>query len=178
MKTFRLFPVGVRGNTPDFMAYEKRLYPDDVFTAVVGGERLVVPYRVYADYTKNLYAGHADLQQIAAACFFSRHHNGRVREECLRFLLHSTNMRDFAVPYIFKLAEEYVVELAEIILKNFSMAPRRTLEDFARENPQWTRLMRQRSVSYWNCYYRHRYARLEDYPGIILSDMLREIAAS
>ena len=177
MDTYRLFPDNILALNPRiFTASESNLNCSGKFSAVVAEETLVIPYRVYTDCNENIYHVYEDFQPVVAACYFSRHNDGFVREGSLHFLLNSENMQDFALPYILKLAEEYVVELAEIIINKFELLPKCMLENFVRENAQWPQRMYQRSTSYWNCYYRNRYKRLGDYPGIIISNKLKEIA--
>ena len=149
--------------------------PIDTFSAVVNGERLVIPSRIY-ERAKTIFKGRDQAEEQMWACWFSRHHNGFVREDCLRFLLRSRELRSFSIPYILKLAEEYVVELAELILSSFAVLPGRALSRFVRENPAWIPLMQQRCRSYWNCYYRNQYPCFEEYPGRLIIENLYTVS--
>ena len=154
---------------------QPELCSDDCFSAVVEGERLAIPSRVYHACNKNMFKGLLMLESQIAACFFSRHHNGYVREECLSFLLRPAALPAFVLPYLLKLAEEYVVELVEMLWKHFSLLSIEALTRFVLDNPKWMPLMYQRCVSYWNCYYRRQYPHLKDYPGIVIFNELNMI---
>ncbi len=145
-----------------------------LFSARIGGERIVAPDRIYYRYDRSTLHTGDTVQAQVAACLFSRHHNGHVREECLRSLLEHTEPPLFVIPYILKLAEEYVLALVELVRKHLARLPEENLARFLKENPKWLPLMYQRCASYWDCYYR-RYPRLEDYPGMRLIAELKQV---
>ncbi|SHN69973.1 hypothetical protein [Desulfovibrio litoralis] len=173
MIAYHLFPKEILDNSvTGFLPYKEIVKTDTIFCATINGERLIIPYRIYNEYNDYLEKIPEGLHRTFTAAFFSRHHNGYVREQCLRYLIHLADIQLYIIPYILKLVEEYVVELAEIVLNEFDSLPDQLLTVFVQENPAWLPLMYQRCVSYWNCYYRERYTCLNDYPGIKIYNLL------
>ena len=108
-------------------------------------------------------------------CLFTRHHDGYVRERCLKNIIRSNNK--FTAPYILQLLGEYVVEIIEVIYQNREQINHNNLVAYILENPKHYELTRQRVYSYWDCYYRSSYPKYKrgvipkgksylDYPGI------------
>ena len=108
-------------------------------------------------------------------CLFSRHHDGYVREKCLKKVILSNNK--FTTPYIIQLLGEYVFEIIEIIYENRENLNHKNMVEYIRENPKHFEITKQRVYSYWDCYYRRAYPKYKrdvkprgpsylDYPGI------------
>lgn len=79
------------------------------------------------------------------------------------------------IPYILKLAEEYVLEIIHLIYEKMDSVPSDLLRRFIRENPQWLPRMYARCASYWDCYHKWRYHDLRKYPGIAIYMRLKEL---
>jgi hypothetical protein len=108
-------------------------------------------------------------------CFYSRHHDGFVRERCLKEFIASNN--SYTAPYILQLLGEYVVEIIEVIYQNREGINTENLVSYIAENPDHYEKTRQRVYSYWDCFYRRVYPKYKrgikpkgecylDYPGI------------
>ncbi len=177
------FPAALRGDaeTPVRLLLrilEPLIYPpedrDLIFSDVcVGDETVSLPYRLYDegptrihydDAQAHAFAVHAargDLttrQRLIYYCLLTRHHNGYVREDALCRI--AAAREAFVVPFVAKLASEYVYEiLLQIRLRMDEFDPC-LYGAFFRDNPETFRLMHQRMISYWNAYYRW-----QDYVG-------------
>ena len=142
----------------------------DSLEAVVDGERVVVPYRIYADEPPpEAWASLQPIEQTMLHCLYTRHDDGRVRQRHLAQIV--TRTEPWIAPFVVHLVGEYVVEIVELI--------RRSLTDlsgygrFAAANPDLIALTYQRAASYWDCYHRRRYPDLKSYPGIVVITAIR-----
>jgi hypothetical protein len=135
------------------------------FTVLVQGEPLSAPGRVYyrPHELRSAIAGSSGDGRTLALCLGTRHHDGYIREECLRQLVGSD--RPWALPFLVQLLGEYVVEIAEVVAAALPAVDPVQLAEFARENPAFMDLTRQRVRSYWDCYYRRRFPTLQGYPA-------------
>jgi hypothetical protein len=82
------------------------------------------------------------------------------------------------VPYVVQLLGEYVVEISSLILDRLtaqSSSSWPAYREFFRANRAFMALTEQRAISYWSCYYRHDFARVE-YPALVALDKLRQSA--
>ncbi|WP_179998298.1 hypothetical protein [Acinetobacter sp. YH12239] len=78
---------------------------------------------------------------------------------------------DFVIPYIFLLLGEYVLEIIEDLYLYIN-ANKFVIKKFIQENKKFSYITYQRSVSYWNEYYRlSRYKYLHDYPAKKVFDL-------
>lgn len=173
------FPAGLRADVAEVAhALPPSPLPSDV-TALLGrttvtldGESLTLPSRVYHGLLPADARFSSSLSPSVAACAYTRHHDGRVRQRALRTLLDGPDaLEPWVVPYVVKLADEYVVEIVEdvaafLVDVDVEGTPQqRAYGRVLAQNPEMLRLLRARVVSYWDCYYRRRLPRLEDYPG-------------
>lgn len=133
-------------------------------TTLVGGEKLVFPYRVY--YTPDRIAEAArDSQGEALAltlCLASRHWDGHVREAAIRNL--DLFGRPWVIPFAVQLLGEYVVQVGKAVEERITELGVQPFLNFARENTDFIETTRRRATSYWDCYYRNEYKTLEDFP--------------
>jgi hypothetical protein len=133
-------------------------------TFQVGGEACSFPYRVY--YTvERVVSVTRDLDGTAgeiALCLASRHNDGRIREIAIRNP--SLWKSSWAIPFSVQLLGEYVVEIGKAIEEQIDTVGIRPFLDFAKENPGFVETTRRRAISYWDCYYRSDYVKLQDYP--------------
>lgn len=145
----------------------RHLSTGGMFSAIIDNECIRAPYRMYCEYSRSRIDRSPDpLQRILLSCLFSRHYDGYVREDCIRKILENPHDAEpFVIPYILKAAEEYVVSITVLVEERLPMFPPHPLARFLAENPRWLPLMRSRCASYWNCYHRHDYPKLADYPG-------------
>ena len=128
----------------------------------INGSPAFIPYRIHFS---NLH-GHAvvDTVSSAAVCLLSRSTDGYIRQQALRRILMS--QENWVVPYIVLLLGDYVVEIGNEINDELHNLNRMIYIDFIRENRSTMRSIRSRAVSYWNCYYRHKYPQMKNYPPL------------
>lgn len=145
---------------------------------------VTLPTRIYVDSNQlNKINNLSEIQKEMAYCFFSRHHDGFVREKCLKEFVTSNNL--FAAPYIVQLLGEYVIEIIDIIYKNWDLINKNNILSFISENPLYFEKTQQRVYSYWDCFYRHAYPRYKrsqgnkrshmDYPGIKVLQLINKL---
>ncbi len=154
--------------TPDFSRLAALLDPpsgldtSEPFPVTCDGEVIQIPHRIYRPViSESQFASlHPDEQSIAA-CWFTRHHDGHVRERFLRALPAFDS--SWVIAYVVALCGEYVVELLHYIWERRTLFDVAVLGRWLRDNPEFYSRTRSRVVSYWDCYYRT--ARFVDYIG-------------
>lgn len=176
-----IFPAALQ---PDWLALQASLFASEQISAKRGietevhGERLVFPYRIYChrtDIDTALTHSSGDAR-VLALCMGTRHCDGYVREECLRQLIAID--RSWATPFIVQLLGEYVIEIVELIASSIPQLNAGQLGRFADDNPVFMAKTRRRAVSYWSCYHRARFSKLERYPAIAALDAIERMARS
>ena len=181
------FPTAVRSTALqvllDLPAAENRL--DHFFNVRASDEVLTIPYRIYNPDVRTA-RSEPPVAGIIRSCYYSRHHDGFVRQRCLRHLL--TRTEPWVVPFVVQLIGEYVIEIVEDIHNGLDLRPGGEIAArygrFIADNPAFLDLTAQRATSYWNEYHRFRYpalrpapgSRFEIYPGFRLIDSLRHAA--
>lgn len=130
--------------------------PVGAVRVVVDGEALSIPGRIYFDpgclaESQGLPA----VEQLILTCLFSRHHDGYVREECLRAIV--GRPEPWVAPFVIQLLGEYVLEIADVIRSNLPALAPATYAAFVAANSPFMALTRRRATSYWNCYFRQRF---------------------
>jgi hypothetical protein len=94
---------------------------------------------------------------VIAACAFTRNPSGHVRERWLRELL--PRREPWVYPYVFAMVGDYVGEIVNLIHSQLDVLDASGYRELAQANPAYVELIRQRAISYWNCYqrdFRHR----------------------
>jgi hypothetical protein len=130
---------------------------------LVGGSFVGIPRRIYsAEPSPGSADSLPDDARLVLACFYTRHHDGRVRQRWLPPLLQSTE--PWVPPFVIQLLGEYVVQIADLIVQSLPDLDAAAYRRFAAANPPFLDLTCRRVVSYWACYYRNRY-RFADYPN-------------
>ncbi|RDX35416.1 hypothetical protein DZA37_00025 [Kangiella sp. HD9-110m-PIT-SAG06] len=160
------------------------------FDVVVQGSTLSIPSRIYIEEgqlnnpVKLIRLN--SLEKEILYCFYSRHHDGYVREKCLRKIILSSNK--FTAPYILQLLGEYVIEIIEVIYENRESLNQKNIVEYIRENPKHYEITRERVYSYWDCYYRRAYPKYkrgikpkgpsyQDYAGIKMVKYLNSLVS-
>ena len=132
-----------RAGLPTSKYYEVRL----------GTERLRIPERIYFE-VETLDA--AELlpprEPNLLGWYFTRHHDGHVRERCLRRVIGTP--APWAPAYVLRLLGESVVEILEVLRTHLPASDPTAYRDFILENPGFYEATRGRVESYWDCYYR------------------------
>lgn len=124
------------------------------------------PYRIYRSTTKKDVETMKDFEELG---LMTRHHDGYIREIAIVKLMKLFPSE--SIPYVVQLLGEYVVEIHLAIIAQITPQQRSWVSDFFTENVMYESTIRSRIVSYWNCYYRSYYFKLNDYPTFqLLSD--------
>lgn len=130
------------------------------------GDTLWIPERIYYNEpTLAQFMTLTDRQQIILNCLFTRHHNGFIREEKLRASIHLCNEHNWIIPYLIRLAGEYVIEILQVIKDDLGKIDKAKIKEFIAGNLEFYNTIESRVVSYWDCFYRLKYPRIEDYVG-------------
>lgn len=144
---------------------------DDIGDVEVVGERVRIPYRIYVRGSRLLgAAGLDDRQRRIQACIEKRHDDGYVRAAAVGGLLPPREA--FEVPFVVQLVGEYVVEIVQVIHAHLGELDLPEVRAFVAENAGFVARTRRRATSYWDCYYRGRWPRMAEYPGLAVLDAL------
>ena len=143
------------------------------FRAVVNGEAVAIPYRVYYDLGLVKTDHLSPLQQELLICLLTRHCSGFIREENLNRIVTCRHL--WVPPFVVRLVGEYVIEILRVIQWNCAGLDATLYGSFLKENPEFWATTKQRVVSYWDCYYRTK--RREDYVGFQIVDHLDSLVA-
>jgi hypothetical protein len=127
------------------------------------GQAHQFPYRIYGTSTKNNLEAFKSFEELS---LMTRHHDGYIREIAIVKLMKLFPLE--SIPYLVELLGEYVVEIHLAIIAQITSQQRYWVNDFFTENVMHKRTIRSRIASYWNCYYRFNYLKLNDYPAFQL----------
>ena len=145
---------------------------DDIGPVTVRGASVHISCRIYLpEPAEDAVARLSEKGQAILSCWYTRHHDGRVREKYLRRVL-MTDAEPWTVPFVVQLLGEYVRELLDLVSAHADALQGEHYRRFSEENPTFVRLTKQRIVSYWSCYQRHNSRRFRDYVGFRLADAL------
>ena len=145
---------------------QKLLYCKEQTTwALSSGGSIQIPYRVYiSDCLDGMEEKLTTRQQIIYHCIFSRSYDGYVREKHIKALLEQS-LPEWAMPYIIKICDEYVVEILQLVYDRLSNADCSQYRALCSLNFDSVRLGHCRMISYWAEYYRSEWYRFRDYIG-------------
>ncbi|WFR81700.1 hypothetical protein P9875_11300 [Janthinobacterium rivuli] len=158
------FPAALAGTVAQLLPALGSSHAHPPFAVCQDGQVLLIPTRTY--YDRKLLLACTQLPGdagVLALCLGTRHHDGHVREACVRQLL--LQERAWTVPFVVHLCGEYVLEIVEAIGALLPAWNAQALARYLRENPAYVTTLERRVISYWNCYYRRQYPVWEDYPG-------------
>ena len=146
------------------------------FHVFCDGESLQIPQRIYRPVISDRqFASLNPVEQAIASCWFTRHHDGYVRERFLRALpVYDT---PWVIAYVVVLCGEYVVELLQYIWEHRGLFEPSILGRWLRDNNDFYARTRDRIVSYWYCYQRSSCARFDAYVGSALIRYFDECAS-
>lgn len=137
---------------------------------------LIIPERIYYNELSSTQLNSFTVQQqVILACLFTRHHNGFVREENLRKIIHLSNHYIWIIPYLIRLTGEYVIEILQVIKSNLDKVNKVKIKEFIVDNPKFFNTIESRVLSYWDCYYRNLYPNKEDYIGYEIIQYFRSL---
>lgn len=127
--------------------------------------KLSFPYRIYSDdISDDFMSQFTTNQQKILHCIYSRHSNGFVREKHIKALFLS-EIDFLTVPYIFKVCDEYILEIIEIVYSNLKQRNNEDFILFCEQNKICFFKSYSRMISYWNEYYRDKYPNFNVYIG-------------
>lgn len=178
------FPRELAGDLQAVLAVmpASRFLPAASFSAVVQGQQVTIPGRLYNDEpSADTVTTLSPRQRQLLHCLYSRHCDGRARQRHLEKIIGSTD--PWVVPFVLQLVGEYVLEILVTIREELpGLATPGTHEQlaygrFILDNPAFFDRTQRRVVSYWNCYYRAAYTSFRNYPGCTVLDRLRSAAS-
>lgn len=138
---------------------------DATIWQLLDGECITIPYRIYlADHGALFPVPLTADQQIVFHCILSRSHDGHVRERHIKELL-DMDPPHWALPYIIKVCDEYVVEILELVYTHLSGTDTSAYQALCRLNLQQFLYSHARMVSYWNEFGRWDCYRYRNYIG-------------
>ncbi len=141
------------GPISDRLMAPSNLDPSDVFAVIVASGPIEIPYRIYVEPLTPQEIDHLPEKiRGAVACWFSRHHNGRIREDFLRSI--TAYDSDWIIGYVLPLSGEYVLPILELIWDRRDRFDISVLRSWLKNNDSFYHTVRRRVVSYWNCYHR------------------------
>jgi len=129
------------------------------------GDVIKFPYRMYYINVSDENLSNLSLQEkMILHCIYSRSCDGLVRQQHLQSLL-LMDFADWAIPYIVKVCDEYVLEILEMAYEILKYQDTERIKMFCLENVQSFCKSYNRMISYWNEYYRYRYKNFDEYIG-------------
>ena len=136
----------------------------------ISSEEIRFPYRINYKPNDKVYSSLKNPRaKTIYKCIFTRHEDGHIREKYLRSILTLSNPPDWCLPFILRLSGEYVVEILEVIYKQFKKKTPKGLKKFCGENRALVKKNYDRMLTHRDRYYRDL-GPLEDYVGKKLFD--------
>jgi len=131
---------------------------------LLSGESIRMPYRLCIEDSAYNAPSLTHQQQVILDCVLTRSCNGYQRQRSLERLL-AGKLPDFALPYVVKLCDEYVVEILQVVYERLSLEDRSRCRALCVENIDYIRRAHSRMISYWAEFYRWDCYRYRDYIG-------------
>jgi hypothetical protein len=151
--------------------------PLSCFAVRLDGESLFIPERVYYAVPALMAATQAGGNVgLIALCLGTRHHDGFVRERCLRQLLDAREA--WTVPFVVRLAGEYVAQIVALIEERLPSLDATLYGKFLRENPGFLATTERRVTSYWYAYQHAGYRERGAEPGSHVVAAFKRMAAA
>lgn len=148
--------------------------PVNYFSVFASSEALNIPGRIYFyEPSEAVFNALNDQNQLIVACWFSRHHDGYVRERFLRTI--PVFNQAWVISYVMTLCGEYIVQILNYVWLNRGKFDEKILAQWLHDNPAFYVTIKSRIVSYWDCYYRTKY--FHDYVGHHLIRFFDEVNA-
>jgi hypothetical protein len=143
----------------------------DIGPVRLAGEELHIPSRIYFPVPSAKDVDElSETSRTVLSCIYTRHHDGHVREKHVRAILASP--LDWVPPFVVQLVGEYVIEIQYVIESNVACMQQQSYVRFLAENPSFIELTRQRTISYWNCYFRMTWRAKPDHVGFRILEAL------
>ncbi|MFJ5771666.1 hypothetical protein [Psychrobacillus sp. NPDC093180] len=123
------------------------------------------PYRIYySEISDEAIDNLSTRQKMILHCIYSRSCDGFVRQKHMHYLL-QMDYEDWAIPYIVKICDEYVVEIVEMTYDLLKVQDIERIKRFCLENIESFCKSYNRMISYWKEYYQDRYHNFHKYIG-------------
>jgi len=168
------FPVSVRNDALRVVSsLPQPSLKTEPFSVSMGGETVLIPYRVYHDPALINPEGLTSLQLELLDCLLTRHHSGFIREKHLKNIICSNS--EWIPPFVVQLVGEYVIEILDTIRNSLGNLDPQLYRRFLTDNPHFLALTKQRVFSYWDCYYRRQPK--EHYAGFRIVDLFDELVS-
>ena len=136
-------------------------------------EDLRIPYRINYPDSNAVYKSLPDAtSKLIYDCIFTRHLDGHIREKHLRNIFKSKELPKWCMPFIMRLAGEYVVEILQVIydqLKKRSATDLSMVREYGRVNRLVAKKNYSRMTNFWGRYYQKQ-GSLRNYVGKKLFD--------
>lgn len=167
------FPLDMLQTINKIIEYIPNLTSHDVWfsahaeriTYSLSEQTISFPYRVYFDeIEEDIFFNMRDIEKLIINCIYSRSFDGYVREKHIRRLL-SMEYPKWAIPYIVKICDEYIVEIIQLVYENLKDKNTDDIKNFCGNNYNSFCKSYNRMISYWNEFYRWDCYRYENYVG-------------
>ena len=140
-------------------------YSENVIDYCLNNVIVKIPYRMYFTDVEFLKIEHlTDIQKEILYCIYTRSCNGYIREKYLKELL-KLDFDCWAIPFIVKLSDEYIVEILEVIYDKLKIRNNDDIKRFCLENKNIMNKSYSRMISYWNEFYRSKEPSFHKYIG-------------
>lgn len=139
----------------EIIYFNTELCTIDTFDIQIDEETIHIPSRIYCEEPNEIEEIKiTHLQRQILNCFFTRHHNGYVRQKRLRQIFTKGSIEKWMIPYILQLAGEYVEEILRDINMNIELIDADDFREFISSNKDFIKITGDRIASYWNEYYK------------------------
>lgn len=146
---------------------------DSTFEIKIDKEKVTIPERIYYEEPEESKIKKlTEFQRNILNCYFTRNHNGYIRQSRLRDILRG-RVEKWMIPYILRLVGEYVEGILKDIYVNIDLIDINDLKDFINNNKDFVKLTECRIFSYWNEY--HRHIDKNDYVGFKIIEKINSI---
>lgn len=153
-------------------------YNGGKFDIQINKEIVRIPERIYSEDVGEVEeAALSQIQKQILNCYFTRHHNGYIRQKRVNNIFKSGMIHYWCIPYIIRLAGEYVVEIIDDINRNINLVDEKALRDFIRQNQKFILTTEGRIASYWGEFYRHDYPK-DKYVGFNVKQYIQHLRKS
>ncbi|MEG0472482.1 MAG: hypothetical protein RR588_09120 [Solibacillus sp.] len=123
------------------------------------------PYRTYyIDIPDEVIENLSQRQKMILHCIYSRSCDGFVRQKHIYSLL-QMDYEAWAIPYIVKICDEYVVEILEMTYDVLKEQDTERIKEFCHENIVSFCKSYNRMISYWNEFYQYKHTNFQKYIG-------------
>ncbi|MBQ4139967.1 MAG: hypothetical protein IJD70_01400 [Clostridia bacterium] len=166
----RAFPLCLRNDVEQIckkiiIVNNRFHYDDSTKWLLSSGEIIAIPYRIVLKEPNNSFESSlTQTQKNIYHCIMSRNSDGYIREKHIKALLEK-EPPEWAIPYIIKICDEYVVEILQTVYDAINQRDCRKYREICSLNFDYIKRAHTRMISYWNEYYRWDCYRYKDYIG-------------